>query len=408
VPTNTILTIGMVTRELLDAFDTNRVFSKHIYNEFSTEFAQPGAKIGPTLNVRLPARLAVTSGPVMTPSDYLEESTPLTIDQQEKVGLSFTSFEMTLSMDDWRKRVGEPTSIVLSNKVDAYGLGLYWKCPNAILSPSTGSAKWLAYLNAGAIMADNGAPADGDWTAILNQYEQAQVVNENKGLFNPGSDIGTQNKRGMMGESAGLTWYWDQNVATHTTGQRGGTPTYTSTGAGGTSIVTGAWTAAAANRLKRGDIFTIANVYAVNPVSLNNTGQLRQFTALADANSDASGNATIQIYPAIIGPGSPRQTVNALPVASAPLTMLGTANTVYHQNEVFQRQAWLMAMCRLTDPYSGEASYATDSTSGVAIRTWRSSDIINDAHLSRADIAFGVAPGRPEWCVRVWSTPPTL
>jgi len=215
LPTNTILTIGMVTRELLDAFDTNRVFTKHIYNEFSSEFAQPGAKIGPTLNVRLPARLAVTSGPVMTPSDYLEESTPLTIDQQEKVGLSFTSFEMALSMDDWRKRVGEPTSIVLSNKVDAYGLGLYWKCPNAILSPSTGSAKWLAYLNAGAIMADNGAPADGDWTAILNQYEQAQVVNENKGLFNPGTDIGTQNTRGMMGESAGLTWYWDRGTRGH-------------------------------------------------------------------------------------------------------------------------------------------------------------------------------------------------
>jgi hypothetical protein len=280
--------------------------------------------------------------------------------------------------------------------------------PNALLSPSTGSAKWLAYLNAGAILADNGAPADGDWTAILNQYEQAQVINENKGLFNPSADISSANKRGVMGESAGLQWVWDQNVATHTTGPRGGAPTYTSTGAGGTSIVTGAWTAAAANRVKKGDIFTIANVYAVNPVSLANTGQLRQFTALADANSDASGNATIQIYPAIIGPGSPRQTVNALPVASAPLTFLGTANTVYHQNMVFQKQAFLMAMCRLTDPFSGEASYATDSTSGVAIRTWRSSDIINDAHLSRADIAFGINTGRAEWATRVWSVPPTL
>jgi hypothetical protein len=408
MPTNSILTIGMVTRELLDSFDTNRVFTKRIMNEYSSEYAVPGHKIGPTLNIRLPARLAVTSGPVMTPSDYIEESVPLTIDQQEKVGLSFTSFELSLSMDDWRRRVGDPTGIVLSNKVDVYGLNLYWKCPNAILSPAAGSQKWLAYLNAGAIMADNGAPADGEWSAILNQYEQAAVINENKGLFNPSADISAANKRGLMGESAGLAWYWDQNVASHTTGPRGGTPTYTSTGAGGTSIVTGAWTAAAANRLKRGDILTIANVYAVNPVSLASTGQLRQFTVLADVNSDASGNATIQIYPPIIGPGSPKQTVNALPVASAPLTFLGTANTVYHQNEVFQRQAWAMAMCRLTDPFSGEASYATDSTSGVALRTWKSSDIINDAHLSRCDIAFGIAATRPEWCTRVWSTPPVL
>src|SRR5262245_51389235 len=201
-------------------------------NEYSSEFAVPGSKTGPTINVRLPARLATTSGPSMTPQDYIEESVPLTIDQQEKVGLSFTSMELTLSMDDWRRRVGGPTSIVLSNKVDAYGLGLYWKCPNAILSPSTGNAKWLAYLNAGAILADNGAPNDVEWSAILNQYEQAAVVNENKGLFQDSTQISQQYKRGEMGTSGGYTWYWDQNVASHTTGPRGGAPTYTSTGAG--------------------------------------------------------------------------------------------------------------------------------------------------------------------------------
>jgi hypothetical protein len=344
----------------------------------------------------------------MTPQDYIEESVPLTIDQQEKVGLSFTSFEMTLSMDDWRNRVGTPAGIVLSNKVDLYGLSLYWHCPNAILSPSTGSAKWLAYLNAGAIMADNGAPNDGEWSAILNQYEQAAVVNENKPLFQDSGEIARQYKRGSMGTSGGFQWYWDQNVAAHTTGQRGGAPTYTSTGAGGTSIVTGAWTSAAANRLKRGDIFTIANVYAVNPVSLASTGQLRQFTVTTDANSDASGNATIQIYPPIIGPGSPRQTVSVLPTASAPLTMLGTASTVYYQNLTLQRQAFVMGMCRLQEPFSGQSAYSVDSTSGVAIRSWKASDISSDAHLSRSDIAFGIAPGRIEWCTRVWSTPPTL
>src|SRR5262245_23262552 len=408
LPTNSILTIGMVTQELLDCFDTNRVFSKRIMNEYSSEFAVPGAKAGPTINIRLPARLLSTSGPSMTPQDYMEESVPLSIDQQEKVGLSFTSFEMTLSMDDWRNRVGTPAGIVLSNKVDLYGLSLYWKCPNAIISPSTGSAKWLAYLNAGAIMADNGAPNDGEWSAILNQYEQAAVVNENKPLFQDSGEIARQYKRGSMGTSGGFQWYWDQNVAAHTTGPRGGAPTYTSTGAGGTSIVTGAWTAAAAPRLKKGDILTIANVYAVNPVSLASTGQLRQFTVMADVSSDASGNATIPIYPAIIGPGTARQTVTVLPTASAPLTFLGTANTVYYQNLTLQRQSFAMAMCRLQEPFSGEAAYAVDSTSGVAIRTWRSSDITSDAHLSRADLAFGFAATRPEWACRVWSTPPVL
>src|SRR5262245_8414138 len=141
---NTLLTIGMITQEMLDAFDTNRVFSKRIMNQYSTEYPQPGAKIGPTLNIRLPARLSTTSGPSMTPIDYIEESVPLTIDQQEKVPLSFTSFEMTLSLDDWRNRVANPSSIVLSNKVDLYGLGLYWRLPHAIRGPTARTRKWLA------------------------------------------------------------------------------------------------------------------------------------------------------------------------------------------------------------------------------------------------------------------------
>ena len=58
-------------------------------------------------------------------------------------------------MDDWSRRVGKPRGIVLANVVDAFGCGLYWQVPNAIMSPTTGTDKWLAYLQAGAILADN-------------------------------------------------------------------------------------------------------------------------------------------------------------------------------------------------------------------------------------------------------------
>ena len=408
MPTNTLLTIGMITRELLDSFDNNRVFTKHIENRYSSDFAVPGEKIGPTLNIRLPAQVRTTSGPNLSVQDYIEQSTPLTIDQQEHVDVAFSSFEMSLSMDDWRRRIGGPSGIVLANTVDVYGLGLYYLIPNAIESPDTGSAKWFAYLKAGALMADNGTPQNGEWYAFLNQWEQASVINENKGLFQSSEQIKRQYERGEMGMSGGLTWLWTQNVASHTTGPRGGAPLYATTVAGGSSITVTGFTASAANRLKKGDIFTMANVYAVNPVSRMNTGQLRQFTVTADVNSAADGTATIPIYPPIIGPATPanpRQTVNVLPTAAAPLTFFGTASTVYHQNIVMHRQAFAMAMCRLQEPFSGQASYAVDEDTGVAIRTWKASDISTDMHSSRADIAFGMAVPRPQWATRVWSKP---
>ena len=134
MPTNTLLTIGMITRELLDSFDNMRVFTKYIENKYSSEFATPGAKIGPTLKIRLPAQVRTTSGPNLSVQDYIEQSTPLTIDQQEHVDVAFSSFEMTLSLDDWRRRIGGPRASCSGNTVDVYGLGCTGWCPTP-LSP---------------------------------------------------------------------------------------------------------------------------------------------------------------------------------------------------------------------------------------------------------------------------------
>jgi hypothetical protein len=412
---NTILSIGMITYETLDCFENNLVTCKHIERKYSSEFARPGDRIGPTLNIRLPAQLRTQSGAALSVQDYTEQSVPLTIDQQEHVDLQFTSFEMTLSLDAWRQRIGKPTGIVLANVVDAYACGLYWAVPNAIMSPTTGTDKWLAYLQAGALLADNGCPQDGEWYAILNQWEQASVVNGNKALFESSPELRRQYERGLMGQSAGYTWAWDQNISTHVTGARGGAPLYATTVTGGGSITVTGFTAAAAPRLKKGDIFTLgdpaapvaANCFAVNPVGRQSTGKLRQFTVTADVSSAADGTATIPITPALIPPATPanpRQTVDKAPTVGQALTFMGTASTTYLQNLVFQRQWAAMGMCRLQEPFSGQAAYAVDSDTGVALRTWKASDISTDTHASRADIAFGMCVPRPQWCCRVWST----
>ena len=61
-----------------------------------------------------------------------------------------------------------------------------------------------------------------------------------------------------MGMSAGLKWSMDQNVAVHLTGPRGGAPAVNAGGQTGSSLVTNLWTAAAALRLRKGDVFVIA------------------------------------------------------------------------------------------------------------------------------------------------------
>ena len=118
------------------------------------------------------------------------------------------------------------------------------------------------------------------------------------------------------------------------------------------------------------------------------------------------GTATIPISPLLIPPATPanpRQTVDKAPTVGQALTFMGTASTAYIQNLVFHRQAFARAMCRLQEPFSGQSSFATDADTGVAVRTWKASDISTDLHASRADIAFGMVAPRPVWATRVWS-----
>ena len=134
-------------------------------------------------------------------------------------------------------------------------------------------------------------------------------------------------------------------------------------------------------------------------------GKLRQFTVTADVNSAADGTATIPIYPPIIGPATPanpRQTVSVLPTAAAPLTFIMTANTAYYQNIVHQAGV-RHGHVPLQEPFSGQSAYAVDNDTGVAIRTWKASDISTDLHASRADEAFGIVATRPLWACRVVS-----
>jgi hypothetical protein len=407
MPTNTILTMTMITRRMIQVLRNNTVFASNVERKYQDEFAKTGAKIGDTLNIRLPSRFTVVDGPNLVPQDYKERSYPLTISFQKHTDVQFGSREMTLSLDDWSKRIGEPEAIKLANAVDVEGLSQYWKVYNSILSPAVSptTSKWRTYLRAGALLDQEAIPRDNRRVVVTEPVEAADLVEENKGLFQSATQISEQYESGEMGKSAGLTWKMDQNVQVHTTGARGGTPTVGAGSQSGSSLATIGWTAAAAVRLKKGDVFQITGVYATNIQSQQSTGRLRDFTVLADFSSDASGNGSIQIAPAIIGPGSPDQTVSALPAASAPLIFLGTASTAYAQNLVYHPLAFQLAMVDLVMPHSGEYARVSDAMSGISMRSWKDSDITTDSHPARVDIMGGYGVPVPEAAVRVWSIP---
>jgi hypothetical protein len=152
----------------------------------------------------------------------------------------------------------------------------------------------------------------------------------------------------------GVQPYVSQNVVSLTLGTRAGTilvnggsqnVTYDSVRTTYTqSLVLDGLTGA--TTVKKGEVFTIAGVNAVNPRSKADLGYLQKFVVLADATADGSGNITLTIANPIITSGA-YQTVSAAPADNAAITFMGTASTAYAQNVIFHRGSIALVSAKL-------------------------------------------------------------
>lgn len=400
---NTVLTPSMIAKEALMAFKNALGFTKNINKQLSSEFAIKGAKIGQSITIRKPARFTVASGAALVNQDVVEEPTVLTLDKQKHVAFTFSSAELTLSVDEFRKRYIDNAVIALANQVDTDGLTMaYQNTFNSVGTPGTTPSALLTYLQAQQKLNESACQLDKR-SFFINPAASTSIVDNLKSLFQSSEQISNQYKKGMMGIAAGGDWMMSQNIVVHTVGQQGGTPLVNGAGQSGSSLITDGWTAAVAVRLKQGDIFTIAGVNGVNPVTKQSTGQLQQFVVTADFSSSAGGAGTISISPPILDSTSGSlQTVTALPADNAALTVVGAGNTPTAQNILCHEDAFVMGAADLELPQGVDfAAVASDPESGLSMRIVRDYNISSDSFPCRLDILYGHKAVRPEWACRI-------
>lgn len=400
---NTIITPSMIAKEALLEFKNQLGFSKGVNRQYDDQFANKGAKIGATINIRKPVLFTVSDGATLVNQDVVEEQVPLTLDTQKHVSFKFTSKELTLSIDEFKERYLKPAASALANKVDVDGLTVAAQhTAQSVGTVGTTPTALLTYLEAQQKLNEAGCPMDDQRTILVSPGASTKIVDALKGLFQSSEQISKQYEKGMMGQAIGAKWKMSQNIYQYTTGQRGGTPLTNGVPASGaTTLVTDAWTAAAANRVKAGDVFTIAGVYAVNPITKVSTGVLQQFVCTADAASDGSGNATLAISPAIVSTG-PTQNVSNLPADNAALTFFPGTSALSTNNLLYHRDAFVLGSADLELPGGVDmASRASDPDSGLSIRIVRAYDISNDAFPCRLDILYGWKAVRPEFACKI-------
>ena len=157
-------------------------------------------------------------------------------------------------------------------------------------------------------------------------------------------------------------------------------------------------TATEGHTYKAGEIFTIADVYAVNPRSNDTLPYLRQFVIMEDAVALAGGDVDLKIFPHIIvgGTGGAEADTNtafatcsATPADDAIVTFAQVASTADLVRAAWHKQAIQLVSARLVTPMSDTSSFATDPETGISIRYWRGSDISTGAHIHRWDMIYG-------------------
>lgn len=400
---NTLLTISMITREALRVLENNLKFARNVRRDFDEKFGTEGAKIGTTLNIRKPPRYVGRTGPALAVEDATESQVALTLDTQFGVDISFTSQDLALSIDDFSSRFIKPAIATVCNKIDFDGTLLYQTVYNTVGTPGTIPNALLTYLQAGEKLDDEATPMDGMRAMVLNPAMQVNILDALKGLFQSSQQIASQYREGRMGTAIGFEWQMDQNVRRHVVGPLGGTPLVNGAAQSGTSLVTDGWTAAAALRLKKGDIFTIANVNAVNPQNRQSNGKLRQFVVTADFSSDGAGAGTISISPPMTASGA-SQTIDAAPADNAAITVLGAANTQTPQGLAFHRDAFCLATADLPLPRGVDmAARVSDKQLGISVRMVRQYDINTDKFPCRLDVLYGWKALYPELACRIAS-----
>jgi hypothetical protein len=396
---NTLLTPTIIAKEAGMELINSMAISRHVYTEYKNEFV----KVGQTITIRKPNKFRATKAQARSNSNIVEPSTSLTVSTQAHVSWAFSSVDLTMTIEDYSKRYIRPAVGTLANTVDSDLCGLYVNLYNYAGTPGTTPATFKVLGDSQVCLDDEAVPGNAQRVGILNPAANWSLADGLKGTFAPNvaKDILT---KGYLGTIANLSLYMDQNIKRHTTGlfTTSATPVYSSGGTNGsTSIVTTGWNSSSST-VKAGDIFTLAGVYAVNPMSGESTGVLRRFTVTANAAS-TTGSMTITFTPALNYTGtSAYDNISALPSGSAALTFLGTENTAYPQNIVMHPNCMALATVPLEMPANVWGARETDKEAGISIRVLKQYDIDADEEIIRLDILYGIKTIYPEMGVRLW------
>jgi hypothetical protein len=403
---NSILTIDTIATAAVAILDNELVMAKQVYRGLESEFGSTvnGFEVGDTISMKKPTDFTVRDGATASNQDIVEGKVALTVDKQKGVDFGFTSKELTLNIGELSERVIKPAMVQLANQIDSDVMALYKYVPNWVGTAGQVVNSYADFAKAPERLDEYAVPQNGR-AAVLSPADHWGLLGSQTALYIQDAAKGAY-RNGSLGMIGGVDTFMAQNVPTHTVGSDVTTVTV------GAAITTSTIAYAdvkntmqqtittSGGTLNAGDVFTIDDVYAVNPVTKATLPFLKQFTVISYTT-----NAAV-IYPAMIWTGAFKNVAVSSGVTdlnTKAMTFVGTASTGYRQNMVFNKNAFALAMVPLIKP-PGAVDVARKSYKGTSVRLIPTYDGTNDRSNFRLDVLYGVKAIDPRLATRFSGT----
>jgi len=414
---NAILTPTIILKEMLHRFENNLRMASLVYRGVEDAFNQNvnGYKPGSSVTISRPVQYTVRTGATAAIQDITEGSTTVSVDNQIGIDFKFSSSDLTLSISDFSRKYIEPAAIRLANQVDTDLLALYKEVPN-IAGTAGQTVNSFSDFAKGPERLDLCAVPEEMRMAALSPTDAWALLGNLSGLY-INDTAKSALERAKLPPMGNVDLYSMQNVQTHTVGTYGGSPlvngasqvyeysTVKTTMQG--SLITDGWTANTTT-LAVGDVFTIAGVYDVNPVTKATLPHLKNFVVTTATTTDGSGNSTIAYKPAIIsattGASAAYRNVSAAPADNAVISVIsGSSATGYAQNLVFHKNAFALTMVPMEKPAGAVDAQRIDAN-GLSLRMIPYYDGTNDVSSWRLDGLYGKKALNPELATRLYGS----
>lgn len=358
-------------RLLINMLEVSQYMNTAFNKEFEREFP-----VGEVVRVKLPQRFLIRDGLGYSPQPINRINTTVACNQIFGVDFEFDDFEEALLMERSKEEISEqylrPAMEQIAQEMDTRAaLFAYQNANNIVGVLGTDPNSATTFMQARQRLKNlAGATRGSDNAMIVPSSVYTALVPVLQALFNPVDNISEQYKEGSLGRLWNFDWYESESLFRHTSGQYQAAVTLAAASAGGTTL---SITDTAGDVFNVGDVFSIANVNLVNPMTRRFVSQVTKTFVVTAPLIGTGGPDTLNISPAIFLPGSQYQNVDSAPAQGAALTLFpGTVspnNKTSGQGLWLNKDAFAMVGVKLQSPKATElTSQARDKKTGIPVR----------------------------------------